>query len=364
MTYNIIYIDDDQNSKILVDGFNTTGLLNVTRIKPTSFEDQINELLDYGNTIQGIILDLKFDEDFSEDRKAYYSATTLAQQIRTKVNEGDWKNEIPLILFTTQLKLDAAFSGDTTSKKLFDIIFTKDKITDISLQEKIYSIVDGYNLIKQNKPNFAKILDIDTIDILDQRIFPLNLLKADQGSNIHNYSKHILNELIERPGPLIDELYLAARLGVDIGLSNQWKDFINNELTGVKYTGIFNSAWDRWWMFKLNNWWENNIDKNPIATLDARDRIEKLNSKFNYNLVVAKPISKATSYRYWTICQGYDKPLDPREGLRINESEPLPWQETKYISIDAAIERVKRKEGLKINPIEKTRFENILKSFQ
>ena len=363
MTYNLLYIDDDPNANIIVDGFNTTGLINVISIKPTSFEQQIDELMTFGDKYQGIVLDLKLDENLSGDRKAYYSATTLAQQIRTKVSEGEWKYEMPLILFTTQQKMNAAFSGDTPSKELFDILFTKDKITDKTLQIKIHALVEGYFSIARNKPDIAKMLGIETIDVLDKRVFSYQLTSGE-GAVIYNYSKHILNELIRKPGPLINELYLAARLGVSIADSPKWTTFLAEILKDVKYTGVFSTAWDRWWMYKLNAWWETMVDKMPLASLDARDRIEKLNSKFAYDLVVAQPLPKAASYRYWTICQGYDRPLDPREGLRITEPEPLPWQETKYMSVEAALERVKRDAGLKINPVERTRFENIQKSFQ
>lgn len=360
MTYNLLYIDDDPKDSI-VDGFNTTGLIKVTPARPTSFEKQLIELEANGNQYQGLILDLKLDENLSGDRKAYYSATSLAQQLRTKVSEGAWKYEIPLILFTTQQKMNAAFSGDTPSKQLFDILFTKEKITDKKLQIKIHAIVEAYFTIARNKPDISKILGVENLEGLDKRIFS-HTMTSGEGVVIYSYAKHILDELIRKPGPLINELYLAARLGVDIKSSPKWLDFINEQLPEVKYYGVFSTGWDRWWMQKLNKWWETNVTPKPLAGLDARDRIEQLNGKFGYELIVAEPLPKAASYRYWTICQGYDQPLDPREGLRINEPETLPWQDTKYMSVEAALERIKRDAGLKISPVERERFENILKS--
>lgn len=362
MIYNLLYIDDDPKDSI-VDGFNTSGLINVTPARPTSFEDQLKELEAYGTKYQGLILDLKLDENLSGDRKAYYSATSLAQQLRTKASEGGWQHEMPLILFTTQQKMNAAFSGDTPSKQLFDILFTKEKITDKQLQIKIHAIVEAYFTIARNKPNISKMLGLENLEELDKRIFSYKLISGES-TVIYSYSKHILDELIRKPGPLINELYLAARLGVDIKRSKKWLDFVNEQLQDIKYSGVFSSGWDRWWMHKLNNWWETNVSPQSLAGLDARDRIEKLNEKFAYELNVAEPLPKAASYRYWTICQGYDQPLDSREGLRISEPEPLPWQDTKYMSVEAALERIKRDSGLKINPVERERFENILKSVQ
>lgn len=361
-TYKLLYIDDDPKDSF-VDGFNKTGLIQVTPIKPTAFEAQLKELQDFGNKYQGLILDLKLDENMSGDRQAYYSATTLAQQLRTKVSEGEWKHEIPMILFTTQQKMNAAFSGDIPSKQLFDILFTKEEITDDQLHVKIHAIVEAYFTIARTKPDLTKMLCIDNLDGLDKRIFSYKLTSGE-GAVIYSYAKYILDELIHKPGPLINELYLASRLGVDITKSPKWQNLLREQLLDMKYSGIFSSGWDRWWMHKLNKWWETNITPQPLASLDARDRIQNLNNKFGYELVVAEPLPKAVSYRYWTVCQGYDRPLDPREGLRINEPDPLPWQDTKYMSVEAALERVKRDAGLKINPVEHERFKNILKSVQ
>ncbi|WP_026968207.1 hypothetical protein [Algoriphagus terrigena] len=362
MTYNLLYIDDDPKDSI-VDGFNTTGLIHVTAVRPTSFEKQLAELFEDGGKYQGLILDLKLDENLSGDRKAYYSATTLAQQLRTKVSEGEWSHEMPLILFTTQQKMNAAFSGDTLSKQLFDILFTKERITDKKLQVKIHAIAEAYFTIARWKPNIAKMLDLENLEGLDKRIFSEQLITGE-GTVSYSYSKHILDELIRKPGPLIDESYLAARLGIDIKQSETWSDFAKEHLQECKYTGVFSSGWNRWWMHKLNKWWEVNVEPQPLATLDARDRVEMLNKKFDGRLVVADPLPKATSYRYWAICQGYNQPLDPREGLRIDGPEPLPWQDTKYMSIEAALERVKRDAGLRIHPGERERYRNILNSLQ
>jgi hypothetical protein len=170
--------------------------------------------------------------------------------------------------------------------------------------------------------------------------------------------------LICTPGPLINEAFLAARLGVDIESSADWEKLKNDFLKEIKYAGIFSGAWNRWWMYKLHKWWESEISTDAIATLDARERIELLKEKLKLaDLKVATPLPKAASFRYWTVCQGYKKPLDPREGLRIESRDILPWQDTLYISIEAALERVGRTQGLKIHPLEKERFEQLKKQF-
>ena len=166
------------------------------------------------------------------------------------------------------------------------------------------------------------------------------------------------------PGPLIDENYLSARLGIDRKASADWDALKYELLKETRYRGVFSDAFDRWWMYKINDWWQKIEKENTLASLDARERIEILKERLGLQrLTVAETIIKSSSYRYWTVCQGFERPLDPREGLRIDEKDPLPWQETRYISIEAALERVKHDQGLKVHPLERERFNDIKKIF-
>lgn len=363
MTYNLLYLDDNPVAKTIADGFNTTGYLKVIIVKPTFFEEQIIELINRQSEYQGLILDLRLDEDLSGDRKAHYTATSLAQQIRSKVSEGAWIHEFPIILFTTQENIEKLYSSDVTSHDLFDISFIKDKISDPVIQYKIHSIIEAYKAIESQKPNLEKILNIESLNNIDKRIFSAKYLSGE-GVTVYSYARFILKELIFANGPLIDENYLAARLGIDYHKSNDWDKLKSDFLSSSKYSGVFSGAWNRWWMYKLNQWWESSIAKDSLASLDARERVELLKEKLILKeLVVAEPLPKAASYRYWTVCQGYRRPIDPREGLRIDGKDPLPWQETMYMSVEAALERIGRDTGLKIHPLEKERFNQIKKQF-
>ena len=361
MTYNLLYLDDDPNATTIADGFQTKGLINVTVQKATSFEAQIKELIKEQEKFQGLILDLKLDDNLSGERKAYYTATSLAAQVRSKIKEGIWKLEFPIFLFTTIQNYKNLFLSDVSSHDIFDLVFMKENINDEGIQSKIHSIIKAYHLISKNKIDIPKIINLDNITRLDKRVFPSSL---DDSSTIFNYSRYILNELILVPGPLIDENYLSSRLGVDKNKSEDWEKLKNEVLKETKYSGVFCDAWDRWWMYKLNDWWQNIEKENSLASLDARDRVEIIKDRIGLQkLTVAEPIKKSSSYRYWTVCQGFERPLDPREGLRIDEKDPLTWQETRYISLEAALERIKRDEGIKVHPLERERFNDIKKLF-
>jgi hypothetical protein len=361
MTYNLLYLDDDPTATTIADGFRTTGLINITVQRPTEFESQLEELIAGQEGIDGLILDLKLDDNLSGERKARYTATSLASLVRSKVKEKVWKKEFPIFLFTTISKSNNLFSSDANSRDLFDWIFLKEEISNSSIQFRIHAIIEAYSKIGMDKPNLPTILDLENLSRLDKRIFPSYL---DEFSSVFNFSRYILNELIVAPGPLIDEYYLSSRLGCDVKASEDWDILKNEILKEAKYSGVFSNAFDRWWMYKLNDWWQSIEKENTLASLDARERVEILSERLGLKrLIVAEPIKKSSSYRYWTVCQGFNRPLDPREGLRIDEKDPLPWQETRYISIEAALERVRRDQGLKVHPLERERFNDIKKTF-
>lgn len=57
--------------------------------------------------------------------------------------------------------------------------------------------------------------------------------------------------------------------------------------------------------------------------------------------MAAEPIKLNTSSEFWTICEATKCPLDPLEGFKIKLSHELKaWQEPKYISLYAALERI------------------------
>ncbi len=78
------------------------------------------------------------------------------------------------------------------------------------------------------------------------------------------------------------------------------------------------------------------------------------------NLTHAKPISKEYSNTFWTVCMGHKRPLDPIDGLIVSNSEnKKTWQDSLYVSIDAALKRKNINNLLEISAREKERFTDI-----
>ncbi|WP_161774353.1 hypothetical protein [Sphingobium sp. Ant17] len=54
---------------------------------------------------------------------------------------------------------------------------------------------------------------------------------------------------------MIDERTPALRLGIDIEKSEDWAKLLDKFAKPAKYTGVFGTAWPRWWMHKIVEAW-------------------------------------------------------------------------------------------------------------
>lgn len=331
MSFKYLYIDDasDSVTKGLAKKLSSDNLF--VEYRHVSIFDQLNPL----NTIEivskydGLILDLRLDQETYDGRSFPFTATEFAQHIRTLVTKGDLKKDIPIVVFSTERNLKDIYFKDMTSNNLFDRFITKKTIPK-SASTKLFSLANGYSQIRENK-KFNDLLQIDSSP-LDERIFSRFL--SDESIPTHEYAQVILKDLIYAKGVLIDEQYLAARLGVDIEHSTDWEN-VKIIFDKAKYNGVFADGWERWWMFKVDEIFSELAGK-YLSYLNAKEKIEVFKKNGFVKLMFAEPILNNHSYRYWVVCKALNKPLDPMEGFKVyTRSEPKAWQEYEYISLEA-----------------------------
>lgn len=347
MEINFLYIDDDaiQTSKQKVQGFEQQGRLTIVPNQHKgTWEEQLRFIKESETSMNGLILDLRLDDFPNEETKyADFRGTSLAQEIRTRQKENTLKS-FPIILFSANDKLEQSL--ENSGKDLFDICIDKSKVnadTFTIITPRLVSLAEGYIFLKDNK-DVPSILNID-VDLIDERL--VSELTQLLGNPTHIISQFIIYELIEKQGLLITEQVLAARLGIDAESSQDW-DKIKDSLSSIKYNGVFCEGWQRWWMPLIEKWWSDTVQaKTYLRSTPAIDRVEAIKKALMFeNLQPAKRIDKADSDEFWIVCKGYDRPLDPVDGLLIEGQEKLyPWQEPEYVSIDAAL-RGKNKETI------------------
>ncbi|SNR54167.1 hypothetical protein SAMN04488009_2261 [Maribacter sedimenticola] len=364
--YKVLYIDDEnsENSKTFADGLSKNGSIEITIIKPTNLEKLVAEIVAKQANIDALILDLKLDGNQKGDRTAKFTAPTLATGIKTKYfSENGIETAFPIFLISSIANLKKYYDPDTSSHDLFDFTIPKGSIGKNGdyYESIIHSITNAYIEIQKEKTNFNHLLALSIDNEIPNKIFTSKYLSGKETS-ISEISQYIFNEVIYKSGVLIDEYILAARLGVDFENSDDW-DNLKAKIEEFKYTGIFSTSFDRWWAYDVINWWNSNFNKSLIQ-LTASERVKLIKEKFDLTeLKEAQPIAKTTSTKFWTICQVYKKPLDPKDGFLV-DGNLLNWQDKKYISLESILERDAKKEGVLLNPAERERFEDIKSEYK
>jgi hypothetical protein len=367
MAYKVLYIDDENQdrSQAYADGLSTLGLIEITIKKPTSFETLRDELVHEQSNIDALILDLRLDGNQQGERVAKYTAPILATGIRSHcLIEDGFKKEFPIFLISSKDNLKKYFDSDTSSHDLFDYTFTKATVGSegTNYEKLIASITEAYKLIGEGKTDFAKMLDYHSIKDIENRIFTSKFLTGE-GTSVSEISQYIFNEIIRKSGILIDENILAARLGVNIEKSDDWK-IILGYIEEYKYSGVFCNAFERWWFNGIMDWWNDNFSNKLLIRLNAEERVSLLKEKFDLQEIhVAEPIAKTTSTKFWTVCQAYQQPLDPKDGFLLDGNLLKPWQDKRYISLESILERDAKEKGFVIHPEEKERFDDIKKEY-
>lgn len=374
--HKYLYLDDEKNKAIqaYVDLLNKShSELEIFHKQPCDFSNQVKDIVDSlkRNNYDGLILDLRLDlKKINDNIVVDYRASSIAQEIRTRAKEGSVK-DCPIVLLSTSTKLTKSGPmGGFPDDDLYDHVYVKDDIPKnaVTISAELVSLVKGYEKIDilvnaAGKLSFYKILDLKEIDssILHPNINVY--FHENHKYSTHEYASFLLNDIITRPGLLLNENLLAARLGINIHESEDWPKLKKIFIT-MKYTGPFCDAWPRWWFYKLTEWW-NKYSPQPLGKLDANARVDLLIKITRLkSLKAAVPIQEGYSNRFWTVCAGLQKPLDPIDGLLINEKDTKPWQEKSYISIKAALERIGYDKGLRIHPSEKERYNEIKSSFK
>jgi len=339
--YKYLYIDDIKADKTensietpisLARGLSVDGI-EIEYKHVFEFEND-NFIKKYLSNYDGLLLDLRLDEYKDDNGKhSEFTATEFAQHIRTLVTKQELGKDLPIVLFSTDEKLQQVYATDLSSHNLFDRYLTKVNTPD-NASKKLYSLAKGYIEIEELKTDLKKLMGLENLFDLDSRIFS-RFSENSERIPAHEYAQVILKDLIYVTGSLINEDILSARLGIDKNNSNDWGK-VKEFFTPSKYKGVFSDGWNRWWMFEIDNLFES-ITGTYLSHLDAPQRVEVLKDKLHLSeLTVAEPIKLNTSTRYTTICKAYERPLDEMEGFRVYSSkEPKQWQEYEYASLEA-----------------------------
>ena len=339
-----LYLDDEQEeqqTQTIVELLESeVEGLEIETDAPKSFGEEIKRLKD--EDYDGLMLDLRLDVK----SEAEYRAFTLAQEIRTRATEGKMP-DIPIVVCSTDTKLKKSYNKDATGHDLFDRKYLKgEELVENSerVAQELMALAKGYKEISEIKSKARGVgpqlkqffgLNSEELEYLDVRLIE-HFGNVEGKLPVHEYARFILKEMIFTSGPLVDEDILAARLGISKE-SDDFDELINNKLKAAIYKGPFSTHWNRWWWHSVENWWNRKVKAN-LAFMTANERTEALKKASKLQrLNVQPPRNDGDSTCYWTICELYKTPIDPVDGFLVQGKEAFAWQDSKYMSYDAAL---------------------------
>lgn len=343
MPYKYLYIDDtkDDIETGTINGLQDGDEILVDFKKPSNWENLIEELINILPEHDGIILDLRLNDNAYEDgRFAQYKGSTVAQELRSLAKENKLE-DLPIILYSGTYNIEHYL--DPTSLDLFDAIVDKNKLEHPNymsfngFRKKLKWLSDGYAFIKKSDRSINTVLNIADLSFIDLRF--VELFQELLTKPVHIISRFLEKQVIFTPGFLIDENYLSARLGLDRN-SADWISFKEAYLKRYEYSGAFSNYYPRWWMYLIDKFWNEQISSDfPLRNTSASKRVELIIQKTRFkNLQPIAKQSKSKSDSFWVVCKATNVAIDTVDGFTISRQDAkYPWQEPQYISIDEAL---------------------------
>lgn len=367
-----LYIDDElEYAKSCSEEVERVdGRIRIECRTPDHFDEEIAALEKSLDSFDGLILDWRLDQIPPNGKRVAFRAGALAQELRTRGSEqteGKEKGfkELPIVLWSVQSKLDRSFYGDSSSSDLFDWTYLKESLVDTAgeVATQLVSLARGYVQIAETiDQGWLAILAMcsDQAKWLDSGF--TGFFEPGSAASVHDYARFLLNEVLHVSGPLVEEKLLAARLGTRAE-GSAWDELLSILPNESVYNGPFRQAWPRWWWPIVERvWWDGLFEGRApkLSTLPAAERVSLLKEKTGLaSLAVAEPIKSDYGQRFYTICAATRQPLDPVDGVLLADRGAQPWQDSRYISVDAAMEGLHRAHNWKLDPTEEDRVRTL-----
>ncbi|WP_348713527.1 hypothetical protein, partial [Acidovorax soli] len=127
MSLNGIYVDDDPEAKRLLPRLESSNL-KITLLEPEDLVKLADHIVKAQPDV--LLLDYRLDEDAgSRDGAAAFRAAPLAQQIRDRLGDGP-ASDFPIVLISSEHKIQTLFRPEKTAHDLFDWKLIKDDVAN------------------------------------------------------------------------------------------------------------------------------------------------------------------------------------------------------------------------------------------
>lgn len=332
MGYNGFYVDDlDEIYATLLSSTGDHGLtINYCRLDEAA--KLAGELFNAQPDI--VALDFRLDEnpEMIEPEKAY-NGSGLAQLLRDKTSAAP-ENDFPIVLISAEDKLERFYRPDGTAHDLFDRIYKKDEVASNPdpVKEELISLCKGYKEIKAVWGGGMERLSVFGLDREELASIANQELRAAMlnAGAPHIAARTILKGVIDRPGILLSDNELAARLGV-AALGSLESILIDQK---IQYAGVFNEGWRRWWAHRFDDWAIALFGARP-TTMTGSARVKVLNAQFDSNVQPAVSTwNKSSDERFAFSCAVCDRSGEIRHSVAAFDPHAPKYSHRKRICWD------------------------------
>ncbi len=370
--FNGVFVDDTEGekryAKLLAE--NSAGMLALEFRQPGHEVTELAELLIDGH-FDFVALDFRLDEVPIRDaegqkQKNKYRASALAQQIRDRAIESS-NNDVPLILLSQENIIQEIFHADSTAEDLFDLVVSKQELvkgdtlklaaTRISSLAAAYKIIKDY-LVKNKTIDLAVLLGLDSHEtelVLNHQA----LRSIDKIRFPHQIISKLMSLLVQRPGILLTDDDLLARLAIspDSPNINQLKAKL--DMLGFGYSGVLHDGWPRWWWHRVEVWAKDSLGAS-LGSLVGTERANRLAKVLELELKPAmSKWSRSSDEFFWVACASCDHPTELKHSVSGYDTSYQPFLEPSRICWFCVQTGAYQKRGLEIEDSDSSLAEKI-----
>lgn len=338
--YKGFLVDDDISDLTYVKllSFKTNPGLSLTLKEPSQLTEIAASIFDDSPDI--VALDYRLDENFSACPAGQYKAGPLAQQLRDLATASP-QQDFPIILISSEEKIQHDYKPDATSHDLFDNIYLKENVSKNTTQyrSELIGLIEGYQTLKKHwaqtstVDKLCHILNLSPDEYYAVDFEELHVAVEDSKA-VHVLARVLIQDVLRRPGILLSWDDIRAKLGVAFDSLDQEK--LKQRFEEARYQGAFYNAWERWWRHKFDEITNTIFNTSPTG-LPGDERVTALNQQLNLSLTPAQSrwsTENPTQELFAFPCAVCRHPTELRHSLAAYDPRAPKFAERKRICWD------------------------------
>lgn len=276
------------------------------------------------------LLDYRLDAEHPDGPDGFlpYRGGTVAAELKEQFPDT------PVVLITTEEKLQASLRHNPRVRTLFDHVILKGALTSrsgrVAAAAELKDLDEGFGLIRRKiaatqDPEpwqliFA-ILDVKE----DERAALTETVGAHAPEGVAEISQWLLAELLVHPGILLDEDEASYRVGLEKGSFR--RDEVESLFAGIRYSGPFAQLRPRWWRGRLAARLREVAGDDAFG--DSKSKARKIAEAIGANVRSLRPAACVwcAEPNVARACMSCREPVDSLHSLVVRAPDQPKWAE-------------------------------------